>query len=548
VRVAVAVLALACACSKPVPRSAAPGRAVPALFAHVPADTPYLLGAFDAIPLSYYGKLERALRPVFFRALRYLSVSDDSGVILNAATAIGEELAGGLTVQNLERIGLSATPRYAFYGLELTTAVFRVEIADDATLLATIDRVAKRAKLPLPARERRAGREFWRITTPPSAPSGTGVSFIVAIADDQLVLAAGRPADVERHLPAILGLEKPRASMADGAVLAQIMERYKVGEHLVGFVDSRRVARAGVKLAGAPVSPACAREIDRLAARVPRLVFGWAVRERETVGTTVLELAPDLAAELAAAQTAVPGLDVVVSDGPLVTFGAGLDLERGRVLGLDAVQTLQRIAGTCGAAPSDALARAEAILGAPFPAPWGGLRGLLIAIHDIAFPPAGGLPTRLDLTLALTGTAPAAVLDLVEQLGVPAIPRDGKLHELAGLPMPFPVQAGVGAHALVVATGPQGAALGAQVLAATPRGRAPLFVVNYDSATWERVQREVDRRKEAEAATDEEAEPPLPEELERQLDEAHGQLYGRMRGTLTVAKPGLTVTWSTELR
>src|SRR5665647_3000204 len=55
----------------------------PALLASVPADTPYLITAFEAIPLEYYAKLKQAIGPAMVRTVDQLrSLANDSDLSL----------------------------------------------------------------------------------------------------------------------------------------------------------------------------------------------------------------------------------------------------------------------------------------------------------------------------------------------------------------------------------------------------------------------------------------------------------------------------------
>src|SRR5690348_11382077 len=49
---------------------------VPGLFAHIPADTPYVMASFEPLPLSYFEKMKRALGPVLERSFDKLSRID----------------------------------------------------------------------------------------------------------------------------------------------------------------------------------------------------------------------------------------------------------------------------------------------------------------------------------------------------------------------------------------------------------------------------------------------------------------------------------------
>ncbi len=296
----------------------------PALFAHIPADTPYVLASFEAVSLDYYAKLKRVTAPALARSvdqLRAMGAGSDLGRWVDALT---DELAGKWTASGVESLGLSARPRFAIYGHGALPVVARLEIKDGKALLATIERIAHRAGATLPPLENRHGREFWRI----ELPDETGA--IVAIADDQLVAAFGPRHAIAAVLPQILGAEKPARSMADGAELKQVIARHRLGPVMVGFADTKRLAHAMVALAEETPPADCLAEIDRLAAQVPRLVFGYSeLTGKRFSGAAVVELAPALIERLKALRTTVPGLGAARAGEPRFAMGGGLDLERG---------------------------------------------------------------------------------------------------------------------------------------------------------------------------------------------------------------------------
>jgi hypothetical protein len=118
-----------------------PKLVAPALFAHIPADTPYVIAAFEAAPLEYYAKLKRALGPAFSKLIKKKQAEGGEPDVIDA---IVDELGGDLSAKALEDRGLSAKPRFAIYGLGVAPVVARVEIKDEAALRATRSPASRR--------------------------------------------------------------------------------------------------------------------------------------------------------------------------------------------------------------------------------------------------------------------------------------------------------------------------------------------------------------------------------------------------------------------
>jgi hypothetical protein len=513
----------------------------PALFAHIPADAPYVLASFEAVSLDYYAKVKRATAPALARSVAQLrALGADTG-LERWLDAVTDELAGKWTARGLESLGLSARPRFALYGHGALPVVARLEIKDGKALLATIERIAHRAGAALPPLENRHGREFWRIELPDDAGA------IVAIADDQLVAAFGPRHAIAAALPQILGAERPARSMADGAELKQVIARHRLGPVMVGFADSKRLAHALLALAEDTPPAACLAEIDRLAARVPRLAFGYAeLTDKRFSGAAVLELAPPLVEELKALRTAVPGLGAALAGEPLFAMGGGLDLERGKAAGHAVAAVLRDLGRGCEAEDLiDAARELREGLAEGLPGPLAAVAGGAISIDSVdlgsdyaarrrsrfAPPP---VPRGIEgfAMLAMAGARDAFRSIAAFLPPVAEIEPDGRLHELplTKLGMPFDVHAGVGERALVVARGSRGKRQAREVLEATGGGKAPFLAGTLDLRKTLELQAQLDGSS-----------------LTRELDESMAAMFGRASFSLDVTDAGLALWMSGEL-
>jgi hypothetical protein len=357
-------------------------------------------------------------------------------------------------------------------------------VKDGKLVQAAIERVAAKAGKQLPPPLVKDGRSYWQHA------DGDGTSFVVSIAGDQLIFALGKAEDVEAKLGLILGIDKPARNMADGALVKQLMARHGFGGQLLGFADTRQIAGKAIEAAGTTPSPACTGELDRVSAKLPRLVLGYSeLSGSKAAGGMVVEMAPDLVAEMRALKTEIPGLGAALSSHPIFAFAAGIDLARAQQLGIAAAGNLRQLGTACGLGPLvDGAGRVAQGLSHPLPDPIGRISGGAIVLDDVTFS-AGGrrgpMPEKIEGVLLIASPDARALFNKtaemdpqVKSLGVAA---DGKLHDIH-IPLPMPVQlsAGVGERAIVVTAGGQARGTGDKLIAARAGGKAPLFAATYD--------------------------------------------------------------------
>ncbi|HWO26860.1 MAG TPA: hypothetical protein VNO30_49360 [Kofleriaceae bacterium] len=519
------LLALALAACGGKPHTAAPRPAAPALFASIPADTPFVLASFEAMPLEVLAMYRDLVGPEIRSSLE--RASGGGAWADRLLPVLLEELDGKWNVAGFESLGLSATPRFAIYGLGLVP-VLRLEIRDGRVLLATIQRIAKRAGLPLPPPEAREGRTFWWI-------DDSEHPALLAITGDQLALAIGPRGALDAALPHVLGLEKPARSMADGAELAAARQKHRLGGQAVGIADTRRLL-TNILAAGRP-SPACAAEIDRLAARAPRLVAGYGVTPAQHDIDMVLEVAPDLAGELRSLRVDLPGYAQALADKPLLMVAAGVDLPRGQALLRAAVEATQRAAAACDATAFRArYDEAAALFAEPLPPPLAQLRGGLLNVLSASYDDDDALPSRLEAFAVVSSPAASSLFALGRAVIADAVPidfeADGKLHTLPldrlQLALPYEIAGGASERAIFLAAGKQGRARLERALGAPP-DRAPLFITDTDYGRFS----ELSARRGGERAS---------------VNAINAQLYGRMRMALDVSDRGLELRTAVETK
>ena len=513
--------------------------AVPALFAHIPADSPYVVASFEPMPMSYFTKMKRALGPVLERSLdKMRGLIDGAGA--RWLDAIADELDGKWNEKGLESLGFSARPRFAVYGHGAAPVVARIELSDDKAVLATLERVARRAGVTLPPLENRHGREFWRI----ELPDETGA--IVALVDKQLVAAIGPRHAIADALPLIVGAEKPSRSMADGKVLKELIAKHRLGAQMVGFLDTKRFVADMIALSERKPTADCKAEIDRLAERVPRFVMGGEITGKRATGIAVLELGAALTAELKAMRASVPGFGAAFADEPLLAMGGGIDLSRAQTAGKALASAMSDLGDACQVSEllrgGNKLRRA---LSEPIPGPIAKLTGGAIVVDEIDFGDspsrsrrrAAPIPEKLDAFGMVTAADPKAVFEaILAETGMPralSIVADGQLHEVPLLgQLPFDVRAGIGDQAIVVTAGDRGKKRGDKALGYGGGGPAPFFAMAVDYGKLLEL-----------AARFGDSDP-----MQRELNEAMAQIFGRTTMTIDATDHGLAWWYSMELK
>jgi hypothetical protein len=451
--------------------------AVPALFASIPADTPYLLASLDAPPPELWTKMKQVYQPLIDAVTAKSQEQQGKNAVLDAVLS---EIEGKWNQAGIESLGFSSQPRFAIYGLGLQPAVIRAAIKDGKAVQATIERIAAKAGKQLPPSLTRGGRSYWQHA------DSDGTTVVVSIGDHELIAALGKTEDVEAKLGLILGLDRPARNMADGALVKQLMVRHGFGGQLIGFADTRQLAGKAVEAAGAAASPACTGALDRLSGKLPRLVLGYSeLSGTKIAGALVVEMAPEVVADLRALKTEVPGLRAALSGPSLMAFAAGVNLARAQQLGGAAAGSLQQLGTACGlGALVDGAASAARGLAKPLPEPVGQISGAAVVVDALTLG-ASGTPEKIEGTALIASPDAHALFDkagamdpTIKSLGVTA---DGKLHDLhIPMPMPFALSAGVGDRTIVLAAGARARGAGDQLIGARASGKAPLFAMSYD--------------------------------------------------------------------
>lgn len=522
----------------PRPAKGDPAKLVmPKLFASVPADTPYLVASAEGMPAELAGRIEKMAAPLLDVAKTALSRERGGNPLLDA---ILSELDGKWSAAGFESLGFSTSLRFAVYGLGLQPVVARLEVKDHKAVQATIERIAAKAGETLPAMAVKDGRSYWQYD------SGGGTRIVIAPADNQLVFAVGKTADVEARLGLILGGERPAQSMADGAPIKQLMTRHGFGGQLIAYGDTRRIAGLAFEAAGAPPSPACGAVLDRMASRVPRVVFGYGeLSGSKLSGGTVVELSDDAVAALRGIKVEMPGLAAALAGHPLFAMAAAVDLPGAQQLAIDVAGSFRQLGEACALGSlADGADRAARAMAKPLPAPVGQITGGAVIVDEIAFP-AGGpseMPSKLSGVALVASRDGRALFDKlaamqaeIKSLGIVS---DGKLHDIQlPMPLPFVVSVGVGDRALVATTGAASRQSAERLLAAHGGGKVPLLAMSYDVGRFLDLTMHSDGMRQASSA-----DPALAATM--QTMDKIAAVFGRTAGAIDVTDHGLAL-WST---
>jgi len=495
------------ACTTSGPRDAAQVVADPGmqqLLQHIPADTPYAFvsmgskGARDFItriyaPLQKYApQLEEKLATLEKQgALDKLGLPEDKRAL---ARAVYDEVKGRLSVDGLAELGIDVEGRFAFYGLGVLPAM-RIQLRDPAALRAMLERVQAKSGTRFPT-GKLGDVEYWHI-------AGDKVEGAVAIIGDQLVAGAAPVAHKDRVFALLLGAELPARHLGSSEGFQHLLTEYGLARVSAGFVDARLVAEAflgegdalnkDILAALAPevaarwpeLGDACKQEIRSLVALAPRLVFGTEQMDGDGfTGKFILELRRDLAQELMAMRTTVPGLEAEAMNDAMFAMGAGLDVDRALNFVQGKAVALQAAPYSCPALAGVNEGAAELVTEIKRADPAvRKSRGFAMALDEIKL--VGIAPTSLRGFASVAFTDTTMLQTLLGSLTKRQFSDDGSIASLPDNTIPFltdvhyALKAGLGG---AIAFGAGSEARTRALLAFPEQPDPPLLVVVYDMA------------------------------------------------------------------
>ncbi|MEO8012093.1 MAG: hypothetical protein ABI650_10650 [Dokdonella sp.] len=442
--------------------------------AFVPADTAFVIANSEPAPAAAVATWSRQMQgmwPIvtgmYERLLGELPTDGaaDSARVRTVFSAILAELKGRDTPEKWAEIGFTTKARSAIYGVGMVP-VLRIELANEEGFRAMIARVETNSGSKL-ATARIGDQDLWLV-------DADKAQAMIAIQGKHLV-ATILPSNADESLKrAVLGLDRPAKNLAEDGRLGALEKAEGYTAFGSGWLDFRRVASlidndpgyaAFARLADdAPVKldPICRAEFDALAARAPRMVFGYTALDATRMSVSSrLDLDAELAAAFVALSSPPPGS--AAPTGALYDMSLSLPILKIKDFLLARAEAVVAAPFACPALASwnEAATRLKGQLSQFVPPPLSDLTGLRLTIDRLSWPADGELDFSAKVLLASNN--PMAMVGLA-QLAVPAlkdfaISADGKAVTLPAGVIPNQVgfvpevHVALNANALAIGTG-----------------------------------------------------------------------------------------------
>ena len=410
----------------------------------VPADTPFVMANRDALPDATVNAWARQMQAAWPNIMgmyeKMLTATPDADAELDDAArariekaqrvmkALIAELKPRDTPAKWAEIGLGPKSRGAFYGIGLVP-VMRLELGDAEAFRAMVARVEADSGSKLGTIDV-DGQAVWTIDI-------DEVRGLIAIQGTHLV-ASVLPSSAEPALlRGVLGLDRPKTSVADNGALADLEKAEGYQPYGSGWVDLRRIValvdrdpgyRAFAALASETppaLDDTCRAELDGLFAQMPRAVFGYTRMEATRMDAAMrLDLAAPIAKALQGLSVPPPGSNAPA--GALYDIAISLPVLKIKDFLLARIEPVVASPYQCTAF-ADWNAKAvemKAHLSQFVPPPLSDFTGLRLTLDRFSWP-ADGNPD-LAARLLVASSNPAAIVGMA-QLAVP---------ELAGVQIP----------------------------------------------------------------------------------------------------------------
>ncbi|MGY3040132.1 hypothetical protein ACVWWQ_001755 [Rhodanobacter sp. TND4EL1] len=421
--------------------------------AFVPADTPYVVANLDimddstrsALLTQADAQLPSQLTQLDAAADKLAAKDPDGARLLRALRA---EFTGKTIESFAQGAGMNLKGYSVLYGLGLAP-VTRFELSDVGAFDAFVARLEKAygKKLVATDIDKQAYRKF--------AFPESGTQMVLATIGKQAIVAL-LPADAS---PALLrqafGMDRPQKSLQDDGRLATLAKAKGYQKWLVGeldltralplavggkdpLVDAVQKARAEAVSAktGEPVatqlqtSPSCSTDAARIAARVPRITFGYTQLDAKHQNARVdVALADDISKAFSGLKVALPGL----GKGGAAPFDLSMAFPVAslRTFWMAQADAVANKPFTCASLAdlNDSFAKlGPAMQKAAIP-PFGDMLGLRIALDSLAPGTGSAMPSFTGRVVL--GTSNPEGLLAMGQMMVPALAqlkpgRDGK--------------------------------------------------------------------------------------------------------------------------
>lgn len=434
--------------------------------AFVPADTPYVFANVEPVPeatITAWEAQARAtlppMRDLLQQTLATIKRTEPEGVAARMLQGVLDEFESGDPATWWRRAGFDPKAHLAIYGIDLWP-VLRVELADPAAFLATVARIEQKTGKSLGSAS--IGTQDVRTFGDAQAQG------LLAIEGRHLVVTIA-PADADDAFKRrLLGLDRP-AQVFDASALEAFNKARRYVPYGSGWVDTRRAVGLALAHARKADDATCRSEIDALAAKAPRLGFGYrAFDPQHMVMHAQLDLEPALAKSLLAMAQPLPG---TADADALVDFAVSLPVLRARDFLRAQTDAIVNAPFKCEALAklNDDASETKAKLAQTIPPPVRDFTGVRITLDHFAWP-AGDDPAAMPdfAGRAVLGTSNPEFLTSLAQVSVPAlasitIAKDGKPVAIPAAALPgaagkLDLQVAMGTNALGVAIGKDEAA------------------------------------------------------------------------------------------
>ena len=411
---AIATALVVGACGKTVDTSAP--------LAFVPADTPYLFANVEPAPetaIAHWRSQMQGAWPLFTElmdeALAEAGKKEGDADAAKVLKAVLAEVRERSTPEQWRELGLDYRARIAFYGVDLWP-VLRLELADPDAFRAMVARVEQASGKALGSK--RVGDQDVRTFGNDEAHG------LLAVEGKHLVLALTTGAADEALERRLLGLDRP-AQAFDAAAFVDFNNARGYLPYGSGWVDTRRVvsmiaAKASEGDPAKALDATCREEIDALAAKAPRVAFGY--RELDDKRMTMharIDLDPALAKALSALAVPLPGS---APDDALLDFALAMPVLKARDFFVAQADALAKAPFRCAelAAVNQDMADARAKLAQAIPPPLGDVTAARVTLDRFSW--GEGEDAMPDVAgTFLLGSGNPALLASLAQMASPAL-------------------------------------------------------------------------------------------------------------------------------
>lgn len=294
---------------------------------------------FAPVPESIIARTERAWRPTLelvktlgseLAAVGDYRATEDTPFLPRLMNAITLVLNDHMSLVGLDHLGIDPTPRFAVYNLGLSLVV-RLELASGTKLKKTLARFEYYSGWR--AQQKQMEHIDYRLWS-----LDFGIELAVAVIGDELVFVALSASADTGTLKQAFGIDMPTVSIADTGVMRELARTYGFGPHVIGYLDLAAIAAAlggpdsrsfqmSLARMGIAFEPEkCRDELASLSRSFPRVVTGTQRIDGNAVrALTVVEMAPELAADLRTLQTPIPNYRLFASSDAPVAVALGID-------------------------------------------------------------------------------------------------------------------------------------------------------------------------------------------------------------------------------